>query len=83
MADSKRPFWEMSKQQVDAYVEAHGLAAWRTKIAADRADAPRLLAKGTNPWLPEQLDAKRQNIISSLAPELAARLKAEAGYVEK
>lgn len=73
-----RRFWEMSKDDIDDAVEEMGLNAWREKVNTDRAAAPEVLAAGPNPWLTDNLDFKLQNIIQSLAPKVAERMKAEA-----
>ena len=75
----EKRFWSMSKEEIDAVVERHGLTAWKDKIARDRAAAPQELAQEPNPWAQSSWDVRRQNVVSSLAPQLADRWRSEAG----
>ncbi len=76
MADKR--FWEMNKEEIDDWVEGRGLEAWKQKINADRSEAPELMRAWPNPWSKAHFDIKRQNIMRSLAPELAQKRKVEA-----
>lgn len=71
-------FWMMSAGEVQAFIEAKGLDAWKAKLAKDRSAAPAELAEGGNPWAKGREDEHRQKIVSELAPRLAERFRAEA-----
>jgi len=72
-------FWEMSKAEIDEWVEARGLAAWKEKVNADRREAPAVMESWPNPWAQSHWDIKRQNIMRNLAPKLAEQRQLEAG----
>lgn len=78
--DSPKYFWQMSKEEIDDAVEAMGLTAWREKVNRDRARAPSALASAPNPWGQPAWDVRQQNIIASLAPDVAARMQDQVGY---
>jgi hypothetical protein len=70
-------FWDMSEQAVQRFIEERGLEAWKRKVAEDRQHTGELAA-WPNPWLPGRENVRRQNIVASLAPDLAARQQREA-----
>lgn len=76
MADKR--FWDMSKTEIDDWVEKSGLEAWKEKINSDRGEAPAIMRDWPNPWTKSHWDIKRQNIMRNLAPELAQQRQVEA-----
>jgi hypothetical protein len=76
MADKR--FWEMSKDEIDDWVDSRGLEAWKEKINADRGEAPGIMRAWPNPWVKANWDVKRQNIMRNLAPDLAGLRQREA-----